>query len=87
MITRISAILFVQASDGGTGSECTINAPAGATGGLRCTTTIEVVVLDINDNPPRKTRPLTEVHVVSPCFDENTIPRVRERGGALCYEL
>lgn len=67
----------MQASDGGTGSECVLNAPVGASGGLRCTTTIEVEVLDINDNSPAITNPLTTgVHVVSPCFDENTIPLV-----------
>ena len=68
--------MFVQASDGGNGSECDLNAATGASGGLSCTTTIEAVVLDINDNTPIISDPSTQALVLPQCFDENTIPMV-----------
>ena len=68
--------MFVQASDGGNGSECVLTAVTGASGGLRCTTTIEAVVLDINDNTPIMSAPSTQALVLPQCFEENTIPMV-----------
>ena len=75
-VVRDSYCNAVQASDGGNGSECVLNAPTGASGGLKCTTSIEAVVLDINDNTPTITAPVTQVHVLPECFEENTITLV-----------